>query len=326
MRCKILGFFLLLSVLVRAETLVQPFAQIELQNSVVSMTKIQNTLYVATDFGEVIAINPDDRSQTLLVKLPLVTTFLDNLYAPKIFYVDTLDHQRFLITSESDKGGKNLFLYHQQLEQIFSQNDSLHIKKAAFISQDKIFLALASNEIILYDLNHKQFSYRIQLSEAPFSDFWLSEDRQYFLVSCESGILYFGNTLEGKVLVKLEGANKDKVYQSLMSLNAKGERIVISAGQDRKVGVYTLKNDLSYTYYALGADFLVYSVGLNPNGTLGAFNSDENSMISVFDIATKEETAKLIGHQNVLNAIIFLGDKKIVSAEDGKNILFWELP
>ena len=316
----------MLIVWVKAAPILEPSAKIELQNSVVDMIKVNNTLYVATDFGEVIAINPDNKSQTLLVRLPLVTTFLDDLYAPKVFGVDTLDNQRFLITSESDKGGKNLFLYHQKLNQIFSKNDSLNIKKAAFINQDKIFLALASNEIILYDLNNKQFSYRIQLSEAPFSDFWLSEDRQYFLVSCESGILYFGSTLEGKVLVKLEGVNKDKVYQSLMSLNAKGEWVVISGGQDRKVGVYTLNKDLHYNYYSLETDFLFYSVGLNSNGRLGAFSSDENNTISVFDTITKAQIAKLVGHQNLLNTIIFLEDKYIVSAEDGKSILFWKLP
>ena len=78
--------------------------------------------------------------------------------------------------------------------------------------------------------------------------------------------------------------------------------------------------------YTKEADFLVYSVGLSLDGKIGAYMKNEMSDIAVFEINGGKEMAILKGHKNLLNSIIFIDDKNIVSAEDGKNILFWKLP
>ncbi len=300
---------------------VNPFYQLSLKNNIIDMNYIDNRLFVATDFGEVVEINFDSKfqniSQKTLIELPHISNFFGDSYPPKVFSVDFFD-QRFLIDSEGSDGKKNLFIFEEKLEKLPLV---LNVKKAAFVDKDRIFLGLMSNEIVLYDLKDKKVIYQKQLSEATFSDFILSRDRTKFLVSCESGILYYGEVLSGEVLEELSGINKDNVYEAKMASTSNG-LVVITAGQDRKAGVY-LKNSQSY---AKEAEFLVYSVGLSASGEFGAYMKNEMSDIVVFKISSKEEVAILQGHNSLLNSIIFVDDKRIISAEDEKNILFWKLP
>lgn len=303
--------------------------KVELPYNVITMKAMFDKIYVTTDFGEVLEIqyNNDlsEITQSVLVKLPNISSFFDDSYPPKVFSIDSLDGKTFLINSEAQEGGKNLFLYDGALKKIFGSEDNLNIKKAAFVDDNTIFLGLVSNEVILYDLKAKKNLYRIQLSEATFSDFWLSGDKKYFLVSCESGIMYFGDVKSGKVLVNLQGENKDNVYQANMYKNAKGDFVILTAGQDRHAGIYILNKDLSAKSYSMKSSFLVYAVGLSKDGSRGAFMSDEKSQITIFDVKSKKILAKLNGHENLLNTIIFVDNDKIISAEDGKNILFWNL-
>lgn len=300
---------------------ISPFYQLSLKNNIIDMNYIDNKILVGTDFGEVVEINFDSEfqniSQKTLVELPHISNFFGDSYPPKVFSVDFFD-QRFLIDSEGSDGKKNLFIFGEKLEKLPL---TLNVKKAAFVDKDKIFLGLVSNEIVLYDLKNNKVLYQKQLSEATFSDFILSEDRTRFLVSCESGILYYGEVLSGEILEELSGLNKDNVYEAKMALGQNG-LVVITAGQDRKAGVY-LKDSRSYTKEA---EFLVYSVGLSPSGEIGAYMKNEMSDIAVFKIVNKEDIAILHGHKSLLNSIIFVDDKRIISAEDGKNILFWKLP
>ncbi|STQ87878.1 nitrate reductase [Helicobacter pullorum] len=316
---RIIGVFLLFLGSVFG---LEPSYQLKMENNIIDVNYVENRLLVGTDFGEVIEVKFEKEfkniTKKVVLKLPDISNFFGDFYPPKVFSVDFLEG-RLLVNSEGSEGTKNLFVFKDQLEKL---PIALNIKKAAFVDKDKIFLGLMSNEILLYDLKDSKILYQKQLSEATFSDFTLSEDKKYFLVSCESGILYYGKTLNGEILKEFSGLNKDNVYEAKMGFQG-SDIVIIAAGQDRRVGVYFGNRMQDYTKEA---DFLVYSVGLSLDGKTGAYMKNEMSDIAVFEINGGKEMAILKGHKNLLNSIIFIDDKNIVSAEDGKNILFWKLP
>ena len=309
--------------------IITPSYELNINHNIISMELIEGRLFVATDFGEVLEITFDESLKNIqehsIVKLPDIRGFLDDFYAPKVFSVD-LYKGKYLINSEGSEGTKNLFILDGELVLIFGAENFLNIKKALFINEEQIFLGLVSNEILLYDLKHSKILYRKQLSEARFSDFVLSEDRKYFLSTSESGILYYGKTQDGEILQTFEEVNKDNVYEVKMKKDSMGNNIIITAGQDRKVGVYFLDSQQKRQFYIKESEFLVYSVGLNENASRGAYTKNENSDIIVFDIKSKEEVAYLKWHTNLLNSILFINDTILVSSEDAQRILFWKLP
>ncbi|WP_300692224.1 MULTISPECIES: nitrate reductase [Helicobacter] len=301
----------------------QPLKKIVLENNIVVTHLIKDSLLIGTDFGEVLELKLYETSPKLLAKLPDITSFYAESYAPKVYSVDRLGEQ-VLIHSEGNFGTKNLFVFSKGHLEMLPNMESLNIKKAAFVDEKRIFLGLVSNEIVLYDIKQKQILYRKQLSEASFSDFALEIPSNRYVVACESGILYFGVMDSGEVIAELEGENKDNVYQ--VKLAKVGDIMTfITAGQDRKVGVYQLNLQTNKVEsYGIGANFLVYSVGMSADSTLGAYMQNEQSEINVFRISDKQEIMHLSGHTSLLNNIIFT-DYHLISSEDGKNILIWNL-
>lgn len=307
-----------------ASQVILPSKILTLENNIVVTNLVGDSLLIGTDFGEVLEFKIGEDIPKLLVKLPNITSFYEESYAPKVYSVDRLN-DRILIHSEGDYGSKNLFIFSKGHLERLPNTDSLNIKKAAFVDREKIFLGLASNEIILYDIKNNQVLYRKQLSEASFSDFVLDAQKVNYVVACESGILYFGMVSNGEVIAEIEGENKDNVYQ--VKLARLGEVVsLITAGQDRKMGLYHFNMQTKQSNsYGIKADFLIYSVGISEDSTLGAFMQNEKSEIVVFQIASKQVVALLKGHSSLLNNIIFISSKQIISSEDGKNILIWNL-
>ncbi|MBX7490943.1 nitrate reductase [Helicobacter turcicus] len=323
---KIFGVILVLLCVLKAQDVANireyaPIKNIVLEKNIVTMQKNKDSVLIGSDFGEVLELN-EDRVKKLL-KLPNITSFYTDSYAPKVYSLDRMEN-RILILSEGDYGGKNLYIFEN--EELYRLNvlEFPGIKKVAFIDKDRIFLGLASNEIILYDLKQGEVKYKKQLSEAPFSDFALDLQLKRYALACESGIVYYGDIESGSVIAELEGANKDNVYQVKMAHFGDSVRF-ITAGQDRKVGVYLLDLKTQKSeFYTINVEFLVYSVGLNENGSVGAYMQDEESNIRVFDIQSRDSLGVLKGHTSLLNNIIFLDSTRIISSEDGKNILIWE--
>lgn len=320
--------FLVLFFICTFASAIDSYKTITLDSNIVGSNLINNTIYVGTDNGEVFSISFDSDFNNIstkeIVKLPKIKNFINETYYPKVYFVDYLDGE-FLILSQGGDGNKNLFILRDKLLNIFGDNVSLNIKKAVFINDRLIFMALASNEIILYDRLDKSFRYRVQLSSASFSDFDISKDKKRFLVSCESGILYYGDIFSGDIIKTLEGANKDNVYKTVFALN-NDKSVALSAGVDRKVGIYTGRVDFDrFDFSVIQTEFLVYSVGISPDANLGAYILNEIGDISVFDIVSKKNIAILNGRSNLPNYIFFTDNNRVISLEDGRNIFFWKI-
>lgn len=313
--------FLIFSLLLLSFLLASPKPSHTFQASgnVVSLHLFENHLYAATDAGVVDIFDLKENRLLESLALPPIHSFFDDSFPPKIFGIDTLEGNRLLILSEDSDGGRALFIAQGgKLERLFSAQDKLSIKEARFITPEMILLAMTSNEFALYDLSTRAFRYRVQLSTSTFSDIALSESRQEFIATSESGEIALLRSSDGVTLRTLSRFHKDNVYQLALASGT-----ILSAGQDRKVGITTLAKG---AVDSLEANFLIYAVGISPAGRIGAYMKNEESDIEVFEIASKRVLATLQGHQATLNAILFLNEKELISSADERQILRWRLP
>ena len=298
----------------------EPVKTLKASGSVIDLVVVDQVLYAATDNGIVDIFSISSGKKIKTIGVPEVKDFMGDLIPAKVFSVDvTSDRNQVLLVCQGKSGFRNVYQYiGGNLIKIFdAEKDKLMVKKARYVDDETILLGLLSNEIILFDLNTKTPVYKKQISTSSFADFILSEDHKSFITSDESGIIRMFNTETGNLIKELKGENVDNVYQVDMKSN-----IIIGGGQDRRVSVYYINTASSYH---LKSDFLIYSIGLSPDGKTGAFQRNEENEIGIFNIETRQITEVLIGHKTTLTKILFLTNTELVTASDDPEILIWEL-
>jgi hypothetical protein len=298
---------------------IKPSYAIEASGFVTDFVYEQNDnspkLYAATDQGKVEIFDIESKKLINSIKVPDIKDFMGDIIPAKIYSVDKLDKQ-ILMVSQGLKGYRNVSLYDgEKTSKIIGIDKKLFIKKARFVDKDKIILGMLSNEIILYDLKQKRDIYRIQVSQSHFSDFSISEDKSYIIVSDESGILSKIDVKSGKIIKTYEGQNLDNVYQVVTK-----KETIITAGQDRKAGVYTDNSG-----YHISCDFLVYSVGLSPKATRGGIAHNEQNDVLIFDINSQSKLFNLVGQKATLSKIYFVDDDYVITSSESKSINFYKL-
>ncbi|MGB5966337.1 MAG: nitrate reductase, partial [Sulfurimonadaceae bacterium] len=97
--------------------------------------------------------------------------------------------------------------------------------------------------------------------------------------------------------------------------------VIITGGQDRRVGVYRTGEKP----YHLKSDFLVYSVGLSPSGRVGVYSSGEEQALQLFDTKTKKKMDRLVGHKEIVSKIEFIGEHSLISSGEGQEIFLWKV-
>ncbi|NPA29972.1 MAG: WD40 repeat domain-containing protein [Epsilonproteobacteria bacterium] len=313
--------FLTLWSTLMAATAVKPAYSIDVDGNVVEFVRESNTLYIATDVGKLEIYDWQARQKKEEIIYPDIHDFLGDPMKPKIFGVDIApDHQTLVIMVQDENGERILYLRTADGKQtrFLDKNDHIQMREARFIDTNHLLVATMSNEMLYFSINPKKILWRKQLSLSTFSDFQLNEDRTKVASTCESGIVYVVDVKSGKILKTLEGGNKDNVFK----VDFKNYK-VLACGQDRKAVLYSLGYDTPIIY---PTQFLVYAGALNAQATLSAFQYNENNEIAIFDNATKSEKYRLIGQHSVLNTILFVDDKTLISSSDDNHILIWRLP
>ncbi|PAF48224.1 hypothetical protein BKH41_05790 [Helicobacter sp. 12S02232-10] len=290
---------------------------LESDSSISSLNLYKDNIYIPQNDGSVRVYDLVRKKFVHRFVLPEVIDFFGEKKKPKIYNSDTLDGQNILVLSEGGNGGRELrILSPSQNKVIFDEKDKLSISKALWVDENRILLGFMGNEIALYDLKSQTFVYKIHPSTASFSDLILSEDKKFAYSTAESGVIYVIDTLAGKIISKLEGVNKDNNYQL-----ASAKNIVLSAGQDRKMGIYKLGKD---TGIGVEGKFLVYSVGISKDARYGAMMYDEEGSIAIIDLNSYKINAFLKGGNCIVNTILFYHQEVIASC-DGRKIFFWNL-
>lgn len=270
-------------------------------------------IYAGTTVGVVDIFDKKTYKKLKSIKFPKITNFMGESLSPKIFSVNALDSD-VLTVCEDKEGYRSLF---KNDKKILDSEAHLFIKKASFITKDKVLLGLLSNEMILLDLNTKKIFYTNQINTSTFSDFALSEDKRFAFIGDESGKITAINTLNGKVVATFSGLNVDNIYQ----IDYKNS-IILGCGQDRRLSIYGIKTK---TKYYLKGSFLIYSGALSPSGKTGAFAFDKNNNLKVFDVASKKEIAVLTGSKANLTRTIFLSENEIIASSEDKKINIWRI-
>jgi WD40 repeat protein len=159
-------------------------------------------------------------------------------------------------------------------------------------------------------------TYSKQVEQSTFSDMVLSEDKKSVVAVSESGQVTMMDVKTGKVLKDPKPLNLDNIYK----VDYKNGNI-ITAGQDRRVGVYP-KNG---TPYYLKSDFLIYCAALSPSGKIGVYSANEKNDLQLFKVNGGVKTHILVGQDSVPSTIKFFNEDGFFSAGYGYSIYYWYL-
>lgn len=278
-----------------------------------------NIIFAATDAGLLDIFDFRKKHKIKEIVIPKIKDFNGTQIPAKLFSVDKLiGIDGLLIVSQGSNGFRNVWLYKDDklLQVLSAEKDKLFIKRAAFIEKNLIMLGLLSNELILYNIQNKKQIYRKQLSTSVFSDFTTDYTRKITVTCEESGKIRVLNSHTGQIMKVFSEMNLDNVFKVVYS-----DLTFITAGQDRKAGVYKWGKE----QYYLNSDFIVYCVGMNKKANLGAYSANENNDVFVFNIDTRQILYKLNGQKSTQTKIEFISDNEIVCSSEDEYIMFWKL-
>ena len=286
----------------------KPDSQFIASGAVVDLMYQDKKLYAATDASCVDIFDINTHKIVEKIKVEKIKDFMGDEIDSKIYSVDKID-DKILVLSQAKKGARRIHIYqNKKLKLIIPYTKKLFIAKAKFLDNNTIIMGLLSNEIISYDIKKASQNYRVQVSQSKFSNFSLNEKKDTIVVADESGVVSMLRTKDGLIKKELSGQNLDNVFQ----VDTKNG-IIATAGQDRRVVIYTPK--LNSAYYKT-ASFLIYSVGLSPSGKRVGYASDENNNVTVFNTSNKKVLGKFGGNKMTLSSVLFLDENTFLSSSD----------
>jgi len=309
---RVFSLLILVFLSLSASKLILPIAHYDTSGAVVDMMVKEHKLYCATDASGVDIIDLKSKKLLHQIKVAKIKDFMGDLVDAKVYSVD-VQEDKILILSQAEQGFRRLYMHENGKTSIVIDADAqLSIAKAKFIDKNTVLLALLGDELISYDLVTEKQNWRVQVSGSKFSNFVMNEARSQVVVADESGDLQIVDTKNGKHLKTLSGQNLDNVFQ----VDYKN-KIIATAGQDRRVVVYDMS---SGSAYYKTAPFLIYSVGLSPSGKRVAYSSDENNNVTVFNTKTKAVMGHFGGNKMTLSGILFLSEDEFLVSTDATTI------
>ncbi len=273
-------------------------------------------LYVANDEGSVEVFDLNSRKLINEIALKPELSAKGEWVNPKILSVDR-HNGKTLFVSTNQNGYREVWMKDADtLHHLITAKDKATIKKARFIDDERLLFGTMSYEMILYTRNDDTNVYKNHVEESAFSDMQLSIDKSIMITASESGQVTLSDVKTGRILKQLNSLNVDNIYKV-----AYKDGTIITAGQDRRVGVYPSKGE---PYY-IKSDFLVYSVTISPDGKTGIYSSGEANDLQLFDIKTKNKTDRLIGHEAIPSITKYFDKYGVFSAGYENKIYYWHL-
>ena len=286
----------------------------------------KSKIYVATDASGVDIFDLKTKKLIEKIKVPQIKDFMGDIIDAKIYNVD-IYNDKVLVTAQASKGFREIHIYQNgKIQTAITIEKKMFISKAKFIDDEQILFSLLGNEMYLYNFKTKKIIWKIDVRpndavfNSTFADFALNEDRTIAVVADESGDLKLVDIKKAKVIKVLAGKNLDKVFK----VDIKNNKI-ITAGQDGRCVVYNLKKNTDYFLKEEPNWFLIYGAGLSPSGKLGAFSSDENNNVTIFNTDTKRKLYKLTQNLMTLSSILFINENEIFITTDSSKFNYYNL-
>ncbi len=191
------------------------------------------------------------------------------------------------------------------------------IKKILALPNNKVAIALLSNEIIYFDTKTNKSLWTLTAGTSPLSDMALF-DSTHIAVAGEAGVVTIIDLTKGVIVGRFQGGNVDNIYKLDIQ---KG--ITLTAGQDRRAILYNPQGKITGR---INGSFLIYAAALSPQATTAAIALDEQNRLTLFTTATLKQIGLTIPHGGTLNRILFTDERHFVSSADENKLYFWELP
>jgi len=276
----------------------------------------QDKLYAATDEGVIDVFDLNTQKIIHQISLPPSITPTGEKVRYKIYSIDYLNG-KLLFVSSGMEGYREVWIYENyELRRIVDEKRKLVIKEARFVDDTKILFGTFGSEMVLFDSEEGYSVYREQKTQSALGDIVLSKDKTQVVMGDESGEVRVLDTKTSEVLHVYDTQNVDNVFHVAIA-----NKTVLTAGQDRRVGVYREGKKP----YHLKSNFLVFCVGISPSGTTGIYSSGFEDDLQLFNIYTKQKGDRLVGHTNVVVQIKFMNETALFSSASDDKILFWKL-
>ncbi len=275
-------------------------------------------LIVGLENGHILINNFNTNKKLNEIVLPKIHDFMGELISMPIYSLDiSKDGKNLLILAQGENAVRKLFIYNfetKKLKLIFTSKKTF--MKASFIDKNYIFLALLSDEVMLYNIKNNKFVYDTQVGNYVFSVYSLNNTKTKAAIGDESGVIHIIDIKTGKKLLDLAGYNKDKTIGIDFV-----KSYVINASSDKRVAVYNINTKTMIT--KTDAKFLPYAAAISPDLKKYAIQYDENNDIMVFGIYSKP-LYLLKGHQMPLVNMKFLSNSELISYSPSE-IIIWKL-
>ena len=299
-----------------AKEIIHPTKKITFDYYISKIAYNKKYLVAGLENGKIVIKDFNNFKTIDTITLPKIHDFMGDLIPMPIYSLDLLK-DKLLILAEGEEAKREVFIYDlksKKLSSIFTTKNTLI--KANFITKNKIFFSLLSDEAMLYDLKNKKIIYKTQVGNYVFSTHVINESKTLAVFGDESGSLKIVDIKTGKKIKEIKGFNKDKTLSIDIQKN-----LVINGSSDKRIGIYNIKN--GYLKVTLNSTFLPYAVTLNPNLNNFAFQYDEKNSIAVFSMY-KKFLFLLKGHKMALNGIKYIDSKTIISFSPSE-ILIWKI-
>ena len=311
-------FFILLLLLINTLYArdIKPITTIKTSGLVSDFVEDNGYLYVATDEGTVDIIDLSKQEIVRKIHLPDLLTARGLVIPARVHCVDRSQGKTLLVSSGMS-AYRNIWIDDEgKLEKIIDEKKQMMPKKVLFTKENKMIFGSFGSDVILYDNAEDSKLYDRHVSPSTMGDMALSSDKSKMIISDESGNVTLIEVNSSKILKTFSSEHVDNIYKV-----AYANDTIVTAGQDRRVGVY--RNDAKA--YHLKSDFLVYAVGLSPNGSTGAYSSGLKHYLQLFDTRTKNKGDRLVGHYAIPNKILFINETSVISSGDEDKVFFWKL-
>ena len=273
-------------------------------------------LYVANDEGSVEIFDFLSRKKVGEIFLAPIDSLIDGLVPAKILSVDRHNNKTLIVSSAQD-GYRDVWLHDGvKLKQLVSAKRKIAVKEARFLDDKNFIFGTLGYDMVSYTMNDSHTVFTEHIEQSSFSDMVMSEDKTTMVTASESGQVMMLDSKSGKLLKEFKPLNLDNIYKL-----AYKNGTIITAGQDRRVGVYPKDGKP----YFLRSSFLVYAVGLSPSGKIGVYSSNEESDLQLFDVKTGKKTHILKGQKSIPSTIKFFDENGFFSAGYGNTIYYWYL-
>jgi len=314
MHKSLMALFILFSTLYAKD--ITPIASIEVSGLVSDFVKDGDYLYVATDAGSVDVIDLFTHKIIRQIHLEPLKNTMGDLVPARIHSVDRFQNKTLLVASGAS-AYRNVWIDDgKTLKKIIDEEKHLMPKRAFFTDKGDIVLGTFGSDIILYNNEENYKLYDSHISESTMGGMVLSRDKKKMVISDESGTARLIDVKSAKVEKTFSSEHVDNIYAVAYS---KG--IIITGGQDRRVGVYRENKDA----YHIKSDFLVYCVGLSPSAKTAVYSSGEDHNLQLFHTKDGSKTDRLVGHYGTPTKIMFVYENALISSGDENIIFFWKL-